>query len=382
MSENKFLRKLSELAAVALILLLIINFSPISAFISLLIDITAPIILGLAIAFIINIPLCFFERIWLKICKSSERKRRRGVRRCVCLTVCFLLFFGSLTALVFAIIPQLRLSATALLDALPVISERLDGYWAELAAFLAKYNVNLPTPNFSIENILAWIRTALIGKEGAIINKSLGMANSVFSRAFDVALAFVIGAYVLARKEMLGAQCRRFLRAVFHADISERIFEVSALASKTFVSFVTGQVFEAFILGGLCFGGMLIFRMPFPALISVVVGVSALIPIFGAFFGIGVGAIFVLVSKPSMTIWFVIFLIVLQQIETNFIYPRVIGKYVGLPAVWVLLSVTLGSSFGIAGISLSVPAFSVIYCLLGRFIDERLDKKRRESNIL
>ena len=382
MSDNKFLRKLSELAAVALILLLIINFSPLSTFISLLLDVTAPVILGLVIAFIINIPLCFFERIWLKFDKSSGGKRRHGVRRCVCLTVCFLLFFGSLTALIFAIIPQLRLSATALLDALPVISERLDGYWEELSAFLSKYSINLPAPNFSIENILAWLRTALIGKEGAIINKSLGMANSVFSRAFDVALAFVIGAYVLSRKEMLVAQCRRFFCAVFRADLCTKIFDIGTLASKTFVSFVTGQVFEAFILGGLCFAGMLIFRMPFPALISVVVGVSALIPIFGAFFGIGVGAVFVLVSKPSMAVWFIIFLVVLQQVETNFIYPRVIGKYVGLPAVWVLLAVTVGSSFGIAGISLSVPAFSVIYCLIGRFIDERLDKKYRENNVL
>jgi predicted PurR-regulated permease PerM len=125
---------------------------------------------------------------------------------------------------------------------------------------------------------------------------------------------------------------------------------------------------------------MIIFRMPFPALISVVVGVSALIPIFGAFFGIGIGALFVLVSKPSMTIWFIVFLLVLQQIETNFIYPRVIGKYVGLPAVWVLLSVTVGSSFGVVGILLSVPLFSVIYCLLGRFADERLKGAEKSVN--
>lgn len=377
MSDNKFLRKISELALVALILFLIINFSPLSAFISLIIDITTPIILGLAIAFIINIPLRFFEGIWLKFDKSDNLKKHAAPRRCVCLIVCFLLLFGSLTALVFAIIPQLRLSATALLDALPVISERLDGYWEELSAFLSKYNISLPTPNFSIENILSWIRTALIGKEGALINKSLGMANSVFSRTFDVALAFVIGAYVLSRKEMLISQCRRFFCAICSAELCSKIFDICAITAKTFVSFITGQVFEAFILGGLCFAGMLILRMPFPALISVVVGVSALIPIFGAFFGIGVGAVFVLVSKPSMTIWFVIFLIVLQQIETNFIYPRVIGKYVGLPAVWVLLAVTVGSSFGIAGISLSVPAFSVIYCLIGRFIDGKLDKQRR-----
>lgn len=371
MGDNKFSRKLFALATVAVILLLIINFSPISAFISLLIDITAPITLGLAIAFIINIPLCFFERIWLRIDKHADYKKHSAIRRCICLCVCFLLFFGSLTALIFAIIPQLRLSATALLDALPVIRERLDGYWAELTNFLAKYNIALPALNFSMENIIDWLRSAIFGKDGAIINKSLGMANSVFSRTFDVALAFVIGAYVLAKKEMLKKQCRRLFCAIFSSKLCAKIFDVSALACKTFTSFIVGQVFEAFILGGLCFIGMIIFRMPFPALISVIVGVSALIPIFGAFFGIGIGALFVLVSKPSMTIWFIVFLLVLQQIETNFIYPRVIGKYVGLPAIWVLLSVVLGSSFGIVGISLSVPAFSVIYRLIGQFIDKK-----------
>ncbi len=376
MGDGRYSRRFFKLGIVAIILLVIVNFSPIGAFVSLLLDITAPITIGLSIAFIINIPLCFLERIWIRIDKKAEYRRHVALRRAVCLSICFLLLFGSLTALCFAIVPQLRLSLSALLDALPVLSEQLELKWQELSLFFAKYGISLPSPNFDIENILAWARTLIIGKERAIISKSIGMANSVFSRTFDVALAFIICAYVLARKEMLCKQSRRFFDALLPRTLSARLFEVSGLAARTFSSFVSGQVFEALILGGLCFVGMLIFGMPFPALISTVVGVSALVPIFGAFFGICIGTVFVLVSKPAMAIWFVIFLLVLQQIETNFIYPRVIGKYVGLPAVWVLLSVTVGSAFGMAGILLSVPAFSVIYCLFGRFVNERLKIKK------
>lgn len=371
MKDGKVLRNFSKLATGALILLIIVNFSPIRAFASLLFDVSAPIIIGLAIAFIINIPLSFLERIWNRIDKNSSRRAHAACRRTVCLLICFLLLFGSLTALIFAIIPQLRLSARALMDVLPVISDRLLEYWGKVSAALAKYGVTLPSPDLSIDGILIWLRSLLTGKESAIINKSIGMANSVFSYAFDVCLAFIICAYVLARKEMLGKQCKKVLRAVCPAELCAKIFEVSALATKTFISFVSGQIFEALILGSLCFLGMLAFGMPFPALISVVIGVSALVPIFGAFFGICIGAIFVLISNPSMTVWFIVFLLALQQIETNFIYPRVIGKYVGLPAVWVLLSVTVGSSLGMAGILLSVPVFSVIYCLLGKFVNDR-----------
>lgn len=364
-------RLLTRIALIALFLYAVINFSPLGSFFSLLLDITAPITIGLSIAFIINIPLCFFERLFDKAIGTPRAKWLLKLRRALCLLLCFILLLGIIIALCFAIIPQLKLSANALLDALPVISEQLIAHWERFSAFLGGYGITLPTPDFSIEGMLGLVRSAMLGRESAIINKSIGMAGSVFSRFFDVSLALVICVYVLARKEMLAKQCRRFLRAFLPSTACDRFFEIAGLSARTFTSFVSGQVFEAALLGVLCFLGMLLFGMPYPALISVVVGVSALIPIFGAFFGICVGTVFILVSDPSMAIWFVLFLLVLQQIESNVIYPRVIGKYVGLPAVWVLLSVTVGSAFGVVGILFSVPLFSVIYSLLGQFVKKR-----------
>lgn len=371
MKQHTHLSRISRLALIALCAFIIINFSPIGSFLALLLDVGAPIIIGLSIAFIINIPLCLFERLFEKMLGAPSARWVAVLRRALSLILCFALLLGILTALLLAIVPQLRLSASALLDALPVISEQLSERWRMISELLSGYGISLPTPDLSIEGIIGLARAALIGRESAIINKSIGMAGSVFSRAFDVTLAFVICVYVLARKEMLARQVKRFIRAALPPSAADKLFGVSALAARTFSSFISGQLFEAVLLGVLCFLGMLLFGMPYPALISVVIGVSALIPIFGAFFGISVGTIFILVSKPSLAIWFIVFMLVLQQIESNIIYPRVIGKYVGLPAVWVLLSVTVGSAFGVVGILFSVPIFSVVYCLLGRFVERR-----------
>lgn len=364
-------RLLTRIALVALFLYVVINFSPLGSFLSLLLDITAPITIGLSIAFIINIPLCLFERLSEEAFGAPRARWLLMLRRAFCLLLCFILLLGIIIALCFAIIPQLKLSANALLDALPVISEQLSERWQRLSTLLLGYGISLPTPDFSIEGMISLAHAALIGRESAIINKSIGMAGSVFSRAFDVTLAFVICVYVLARKEMLTRQVKRFIRAMLPSSAANKLFDVSTLAARTFASFISGQIFEAVLLGVLCFLGMLLFGMPYPALISVVIGVSALIPIFGAFFGISVGTVFILVSEPPMAIWFIVFMLVLQQIESNVIYPRVIGKYVGLPAVWVLLSVTVGSAFGVVGILFSVPLFSVIYSLLGQFVKKR-----------
>ena len=135
---------------------------------------------------------------------------------------------------------------------------------------------------------------------------------------------------------------------------------------------------EAVIIGALCFLGMVIFRMPYALLISMLVGVTALIPIFGAFLGTGVGAFLILLDDPIRAIWFVIFIIVLQQLEGNLIYPRVVGKSVGLPGLWVLIAVTVGSSFGLVGMLVSVPLASVGYCLLRQFVHSRLKGKQED----
>ncbi len=152
---------------------------------------------------------------------------------------------------------------------------------------------------------------------------------------------------------------------------------VGRLSNRIFSKFVSGQCTEAIILGGLCFFGMSLFSMPYALMVSVVVGVTALIPMFGAFIGAGIGAFLILMVNPKSAFWFLLFIIVLQQLEGNLIYPRVVGKSVGLPGIWVLVAVTIGGSlWGVAGILLSVPTCSVLYALLRQSVRQRLAKQR------
>ena len=174
-------------------------------------------------------------------------------------------------------------------------------------------------------------------------------------------LALAFSLYLLAQKETLTGQAKKVVRALFSEKWAHWITDVARMTNRTFSNFVTGQLTEAVILGTLCFLGMLIFRLPYAGVISVLVGFTALIPIFGAFSGVGIGAFLILLVSPIKALWFVLFFVILQQLEGNLIYPRVVGKSVGLPGIWVLAAVTVGgNAFGLAGMLLAVPLCSVL----------------------
>ena len=155
---------------------------------------------------------------------------------------------------------------------------------------------------------------------------------------------------------------------------------MARMTNRTCSNFVTGQLTEAVILGTLCFLGMLIFRLPYAGVISVLVGFTALIPIFGAFIGVGIGAFLILLVSPIKALWFILFFVILQQLEGNLIYPRVVGKSVGLPGIWVLAAVTVGgNAFGLAGMLLAVPLCSVLYTLARQGVNARLARKGLSS---
>jgi predicted PurR-regulated permease PerM len=197
---------------------------------------------------------------------------------------------------------------------------------------------------------------------------------------FNAVLGFVFSLYVLASKEKLGANLCKTLTALLPEKKVERVTEIAALSDKTFTNFVTGQLTEALVIGALCFIGMLIFGMPYAVVVSVLVGFTALIPVFGAFIGTGVGAFLILMVDPMKALWFVVFIIVLQQLEGNLIYPRVVGKSVGLPGLLVLAAVTVGSGVGgILGMLLAVPVCSVIFTVCAQAIDARLAQKEADG---
>ncbi len=224
----------------------------------------------------------------------------------------------------------------------------------------------------------------LVGNSAsAIISGIFSAIGSVSSGIFNAVVAVVFAIYSLIRKEILARQARRLLYAFLPEKFCDGTIRIGQLTNKVFSNFISGQCLEACILGGMFAITMTIFRMPYVALISMLIAVTALVPIVGAFVGCFLGAFFIFVTDPMQAVWFVIMLLILQQIDGNLIYPKVMGNSVGLPGMWVLLAVTVGGELmGIAGMLLMIPLVSVLYTILREVTTIRLNKRQIDGDKL
>lgn len=333
--------------------------------------ILSPVLAGCAIAFVMNIPLRGIERVYIKVFSN----RRRGIRRAASIIICYLGLVAAVGLLVGIVLPQIVNTAKDIVGNVPDYISAIDDLYGKAANLLSDVSVTLPPLDLSAEAITGKLTEFLDQNSGNIVGTSVDIISKTFSFAFDAVMALALSIYILAQKERLGSLGRKILYSVFSEKNAERTLTFTRLTSKTFSGFVTGQLTEAVIIAVLCFVGMIIFKIPYAPLISVLVGVTALIPIFGAFIGTGIGAFLILFESPLKAIGFVVFIIVLQQLEGNIIYPKVVGSQVGLPGLWVLVAVTIGSEFGIVGMLVSVPVASLIYTVLHQFVDARLEQK-------
>ena len=211
---------------------------------------------------------------------------------------------------------------------------------------------------------------------GSVVKSTVNVATTVVSTVVNVVLALIFAIYVLAQKEKLSRQGKKLLYAYIKKERADWILKITRLYNKTFSNFVTGQFMEACILGLMFFVSMSIFNLPYAIVVSVVIAVSALIPVVGAFIGCVFGILLIVMVSPMKAIIFVVLFLVLQQIEGNVIYPRVVGNSIGLPAIWVLVGITLGGNMmGIVGMLIFIPICSVIYSVLGESVNNRLKKK-------
>lgn len=353
--------------------------------ISAVLSILSPIFLGICIAFIVNVPMRPLEKLWDKafLRKSVPGKGglRQSLRRPVCMILSYLLIAGLLFAIVFMLIPQLGKAFADFADMLPGYLSDLEALWGELQLFLDDFGFVLPDfaidiKKLNTDSIFSTVKTFFSQWGTHILDTTVSITTTVFSGVINVVLALVFSIYMLAQKEMLCHQIKRILQACFSEKRVAHLTAFADLVNRTFTNFVTGQLTEAVIIGVLCGIGMAILRMPYVFVVSVIVGFTALIPVFGAYVGTAVGALLILLVEPIKAVWFVIFIIVLQQVEGNLIYPRVVGKSVGLPGLLVLAAVTVGSSIGgILGMLLAVPVCSVIFTVCAQAVDARIAQK-------
>ena len=328
---------------------------------------------GLAIAFVLTQPCAFFRR-HLDRALGGTPLAKASLPLAVLLS--YLCLFGVVAALVAFVLPQFTSSMGTFLSNLERYMRQAQ-VWIE--RFMEWFNVEgqaLAGMDQLLDRLDQVLRSAFNGTLSAVSNAVPFLFNfttNLVSIVVTSVLALVFSIYMLAGKDTLLAQCRHVLKAYLPPQLYEVALDVTALTAGTFSRFVTGQVTEAVILAGLTFLGMLLLRLDYAPLISVLIGVSALVPIVGAYVGAATSALLLLMVDPMKALIFLIFLVCLQQIEGNVIYPRVVGTSLGLPGIWVLAAVTVGGGlFNFLGMLLSVPVASVLYTLLKRDVRRRL----------
>ena len=340
------------------------------------IGVFSPVIAALCIAFVLNIPLTAFETKVFKFWDKSKNKFVLKLKRPVCLLLTYILALGIVSLLILVIMPDIALTITHLAEKMPGFMLDAKNWLDDL---LNRFNIeqtNIPDITINWKSAANTIVTWLSGSSGKLVDSAVNITTSVFAGIFDTVFSIVISIYILASKEKIGRFIKNALGAFLDNKSNSFINHVAEKTNASFSRFIGGQLLESVILGTLCFIGMAIFGFPNALIISVLVCVTALVPIVGTTVGAVIGFLLIVITNPIKAIFFIIFFVVLQQIEGNFIYPKVVGKAVGLPGVLVVSAVLVGGNIGgVLGALIGVPTVAVIYTLLKEMIDFLNSKK-------
>lgn len=369
--DKKVLKNLFLLAGSCILLVwLLLYTEQVSGLLAYIWKLISPFVVGAGIAFVFNVPMRAIER-------QLEGIRKPGLRRILAILLTLGALILVLAFVVELLIPQIQATVESLAESIPQFVKQQA---ANLMAWLAEHPElqEWVLANTELEKV-DW--TSILQKAGSIVGDSMStIVDSTFSAIGSVTgaivnavISIVFAIYCLSRKEILARQCRRLMYSLLPEHFTDEVIRIMRLTNSTFSNFISGQCLEACILGCLFAVTMLIFKMPYIPLVSVVIAVTALIPVVGAFVGCVLGAFFILVNDPLQAVTFVIMFLVLQQLENNLIYPRVVGTSIGLPGMWVLVAVTIGGDLmGVGGMLVMIPLASVLYTLLREFTDKRL----------
>ena len=362
--------------AVLVVYLAIHYWGKISGFIALSVSAASPIFAGLIMAYAINILMSFYERHFFK---KSTKKGVIKLRRPLCLTGAVITLAGIIALVLCLVIPQLAECVKMVIDYVPTA---IDMLVKKLETFdVVPDDIINSLSSIDWKSKIGELTTTFSSGVGNIIGVAFAAVSSVFSVASTIVIGFIFALYLLLDKDRLTTQLRLVIEKILPERVVEKGNHILGIANDCFHKFIVGQCTEAVILGSLCMVGMLVLRLPYAPMIGALVAFTALIPIVGAFIGAGVGAFLILMVSPSKAVIFLVFIIVLQQIEGNLIYPRVVGSSMGLPGIWVLAAVTVGGGvMGIPGMMIGVPLMAVIYKLVKENINEaKFEKLRKDA---
>ena len=349
----------------------------VSQIIGFLFSLILPFLIAGAIAFIVNVPMsaienCLFRR------KNQKKQVSIKISRPISLILALVCIISVLVFAFLVIIPQIQ-------DTIKSLIVKTEAFLPTLEVFLTDFfNGNKEVINFIeslrvdsiIDSFWNYLRTGIVN----IFGSTITVASSVVSTITQIFVALIFAIYILLQKELLATQFLKVFHAFWDDKKIDRTIKTLTLSKNTFSKFISGQCLEAVILGVLFIIVLSLFKIPFALLIGIIVGFSSIIPIIGAFFGAGVGAFLILIEDPMTAVYFLIIFLIIQQIEGNLIYPRVVGDSIGLPAMWVLAAVSIGGALmGVVGILLFIPLTSVAYSLFRDCVNNRLEEKENNS---
>lgn len=348
------------------------NLNYISRFLSRTLSVFNPVITALCIAFVLNVLLTALETKVFGFMDKSPRRLVKKLKRPLCLVLTYLIALGVIALVIWVIIPDVAETVISLAEKLPsFMTEARD--WAEgtLKRFSLSQDV-IPDIEINWNSLAGTLKDFFSKYSNSIFGNAINITTSVFSGVYNTFFSALISVYILAQKEKIGAFTSRLIDAFIPKKAADMIYHISSLTYDSFTRFIGGQLTESVILGTLCFTGMTLFRFPNAAVISVFICATSLVPVIGATVGVITGFLLILIVSPLKAILFCIFFAVLQQLENSLIYPRVVGKSVGLPGVIVVCSVLVGGNIGgIFGALISVPTAAVIYVILKEAIAKR-----------
>jgi predicted PurR-regulated permease PerM len=343
--------------------------STIGGFFGNIVSIASPFILGLCIAFILNVPMRVIEK---KLFKIKNTK----LRRLVSLLMTVIIVLSVFMIVMFILIPELVQTIQTLIDRLPGFVNSVTALGKQISSGLPNIGTWLSSLDLNWDSIGKTVFNFLRNGATNILNSTVSIASLIFGGIYNFLIGIVFAIYILFQKENVARQLKKLIYAYLPEKRADRMVSIFAIVNKTFSKFITGQCTEAIILGLMFLVFMNIFQFPYALVISVLISCTALIPMFGAFIACFIGAFLILVTDPIQAVWFIVMFLVLQQIEGNVIYPRVVGNSLGLPGLWVLVAVLVGgSTMGVTGMLISVPLCSVLYVLLKESVGKRLAEK-------
>ncbi len=358
----------------SLIFLAVQNIGTVAKAIGWVINLFMPLIIGFGFAVVLDVPLKFFER---HLFTKTKKPFLLKIKRPLCFIISIIIIIGILAGVIMLVIPEL-------IEAVKVIVQIVTDFVNRLLAMDEAEIMELPLGEQllntdwkkMLQSVLDWLKNS----GGKIVNTAFTTIGSVVTVVVNIGIGFVFAAYILLNKDKLKKQVTRLIKVWLPEKTGSTFLYICRVANENFRNFISGQTLEAMILGGLCMAGMLILRIPYAPMVGALVGVTALIPVIGGFIGAGVGAVMILTQDPFKALIFVIFLIILQQIEGNLIYPKVMGSRVSLPSMWILAAVTIGGSIGgPLGMLLSVPSASTCYALI-KELTANMERKRLQAS--